>query len=93
VLLTKAMAIDYGPERIRVNCLCPGDTDTPMLREEARQTGLSEAAFLAQAARRPLGRIGTPEEIGQAALFLASDASSYMTGAVLLVDGGGLAGG
>jgi NAD(P)-dependent dehydrogenase (short-subunit alcohol dehydrogenase family) len=93
VLLTKAMAIDYGAERIRVNCLCPGDTDTPMLREEARQTGLSEAAFLAQAARRPLGRIGSPEEIAQAALFMASDASSYMTGAVLLVDGGGLAGG
>jgi NAD(P)-dependent dehydrogenase (short-subunit alcohol dehydrogenase family) len=93
VLLTKAMAIDYGPERIRVNCLCPGDTDTPMLREEACQTGLSEADFLEQAARRPLGRIGTPEEIAQAALFLASDASSYMTGAVLLVDGGGLAGG
>lgn len=93
VLLTKAMAIDYGPEGIRVNCLCPGDTDTPMLREEARQTGLSEAAFLAQSALRPLGRIGTPQEIAQAALFLASDASSYMTGAVLLVDGGGLAGG
>ncbi|HLB65024.1 MAG TPA: glucose 1-dehydrogenase [Anaerolineales bacterium] len=93
VLLTKAMAIDLGPGAIRVNCLCPGDTDTPMLREEARQLGLTETEFLTQSARRPLGRIGTPEEIAQAALFLASDASSYMTGAVLLVDGGGLAGG
>jgi NAD(P)-dependent dehydrogenase (short-subunit alcohol dehydrogenase family) len=93
VLLTKAMAIDLGPRGIRVNCLCPGDTDTPMLRREARQLGVSEAEFLSQSARRPLGRIATPEEIARAALFLASDASSYMTGSVLLVDGGGLAGG
>lgn len=93
VQLTRAMAIDLGPDRIRVNCLCPGDTDTPMLREEARQLSQDEAVFLAQAARRPLGRIGTPEEMAQAALFLASDASSYMTGAALVVDGGGLAGG
>jgi NAD(P)-dependent dehydrogenase (short-subunit alcohol dehydrogenase family) len=93
VLLTKAMAIDLGPRGIRVNCLCPGDTDTPMLRQEARQLGMIEADFLSQSARRPLGKIGTPEEIAQAALFLASDASSYMTGSVLLVDGGGLAGG
>ncbi len=93
VQLTRAMAIDYGPDRIRVNCLCPGDTDTPMLRDEARQLSQEEAAFLAQAARRPLGRIGTPQEIAQAALFLASEASSYMTGAALVVDGGGLAGG
>lgn len=93
VQLTRAMAIDFGPDRIRVNCLCPGDTDTPMLRDEARQLSQDEAGFLAQAARRPLGRIGTPQEIAQAALFLASDASSYMTGAALVVDGGGLAGG
>jgi NAD(P)-dependent dehydrogenase (short-subunit alcohol dehydrogenase family) len=93
VLLTKAMAIDLGQKGIRVNCLCPGDTDTPMLREEARQLAVGEAQFLSQSARRPLGRIGTPREIAQAALFLAGDASSYMTGAVLLVDGGGLAGG
>lgn len=93
VLLTKAMAIDFGPDRIRVNCLCPGDTDTPMLRQEARQLSMDEARFLSQAAQRPMRRIGTPEEIAQAALFLASDASSYMTGATLVVDGGGLAGG
>jgi NAD(P)-dependent dehydrogenase (short-subunit alcohol dehydrogenase family) len=93
VLLTKAMAIDCGPAGIRVNCLCPGDTDTPMLREEARQLGMPEDTFLAQSADRPLGRIGSPQEIAQAALFLASDASSYVTGTTLLVDGGGLAGG
>jgi NAD(P)-dependent dehydrogenase (short-subunit alcohol dehydrogenase family) len=92
VLLTKAMAIDHGPENIRVNCVCPGDTDTPMLREEARQLGQGEEPFLQEAAQRPLQRIGTPEDIAQAVLYLASDASSYVTGTALVVDGGGLAG-
>jgi len=93
VLMTKATAIDFGPDNIRVNCLCPGDTDTNMLRDEAQQLGEAEADFLAGAASRPLGRVGRPEEIAQAALFLASDASSYVTGAAMVVDGGGLAGG
>jgi len=92
VLLTKAMAIDHGPQNIRVNCICPGDTDTGMLRNEAQQLGEREDLFLAQSARRPLGRIGQPEEIAQAALYLASDASSFVTGTALVVDGGGLAG-
>lgn len=93
VLLTKAMAIDHGPEKIRVNCVCPGDIDTPMLRAEARQLGETEAQFLASSAERPLGRVGAPEEVARAILFLASDAASYMTGSALVVDGGGLAGG
>jgi len=92
VLLTKAMAIDHGGDNIRVNCICPGDTDTPMLRSEAQQLGQPADRFLAQAARRPLGRVGRPEEIAQAALYLASDASSFVTGTSLVVDGGGLAG-
>lgn len=92
VLLTKAMAIDHGPQNIRVNCICPGDTDTNMLRNEAQQLGESSANFLAEAARRPLSRVGKPEEIAQAALYLASHASSFVTGTVLVVDGGGLAG-
>jgi NAD(P)-dependent dehydrogenase (short-subunit alcohol dehydrogenase family) len=92
VLLTKAMAIDHGPQNIRVNCICPGDTDTGMLRNEAQQLGEREDVFLAQSARRPLGRIGQPEEIAQAALYLASHASSFVTGTALVVDGGGLAG-
>ncbi len=92
VLLTKAMAIDHGLQKIRVNCICPGDTDTGMLRNEAQQLGEREDLFLAQSARRPLGRIGQPEEIAQAALYLASDASSFVTGTALVVDGGGLAG-
>jgi NAD(P)-dependent dehydrogenase (short-subunit alcohol dehydrogenase family) len=92
VLLTKAMALDHGPQNIRVNCICPGDTETPMLYSEARQLGIDEEEFLAEAKQRPLQRIGKPEEIANAVLFLASDASSYVTGTALVVDGGGLAG-
>jgi NAD(P)-dependent dehydrogenase (short-subunit alcohol dehydrogenase family) len=92
VLLTKAMALDHAEQNIRVNCICPGDTDTPMLRDEARQLGESDERFLAEAARRPLQRIGQPEDIAQAALYLASDAASFVTGTTLVVDGGGLAG-
>jgi NAD(P)-dependent dehydrogenase (short-subunit alcohol dehydrogenase family) len=92
VLLTKAMAVDHGPQNIRVNCICPGDTDTGMLRNEAQQLGEASDRFLAEAAKRPLGRVGSPEEIAHAALYLASDASSFVTGTALVVDGGGLAG-
>ena len=92
VMLTKAMAIDHGPQKIRVNCLCPGDTDTGMLRDEAQQLGEPSNRFLADSAKRPLGRVGNPDEIAQAALYLASDASSFVTGTALVVDGGGLAG-
>lgn len=92
VLLTKALAIDHGGDNIRVNCICPGDTDTPMLRREAQQLGEPTERYLAEAARRPLRRLGRPEEIAQAALYLASDASSFVTGTSLVVDGGGLAG-
>jgi NAD(P)-dependent dehydrogenase (short-subunit alcohol dehydrogenase family) len=91
VLLTKAMAIDHGPQGIRVNCVCPGDVDTPMLPEDARMRGLNWQDYLAGCAKRPLGRIGTVEEIAKAVLFLASDDSSFMTGASLVVDGGGIA--
>jgi NAD(P)-dependent dehydrogenase (short-subunit alcohol dehydrogenase family) len=92
VLLTKAMAIDHGPQKIRVNCICPGDTDTAMLRSEAEQLGEPSNQFLEDAAKRPLGRVGKPEEIAHAALYLASDAASFVTGTAVVVDGGGLAG-
>jgi NAD(P)-dependent dehydrogenase (short-subunit alcohol dehydrogenase family) len=92
VLLTKAMAIDHGPQNIRVNCICPGDTDTAMLHHEAQQLGETSHKFLGEATKRPLGRVGKPEEIAQAALYLASDAASFVTGTALVVDGGGLAG-
>jgi len=91
VNMTRAMAIDHGPNNIRVNCVCPGDTDTPMLRNEAQQLGIPDKIFLSEAAQRPLGRYGKPDEIAQAVLFLASDAASYISGSALVVDGGGLA--
>jgi NAD(P)-dependent dehydrogenase (short-subunit alcohol dehydrogenase family) len=91
VLLTKAMAVDHGRQGIRVNCICPGDVDTPMLPEDARMRGMKWETYLAGCANRPMGRIGTSEEIARAVLFLASDDSSFMTGAVLVVDGGGTA--
>ena len=91
VNMTRAMAIDHGGQNIRVNCVCPGDTDTPMLRGEAQQLTQDEEDFMLEAADRPLGRFGEPEEVAQAVLFLASEASSYVTGAALVVDGGGIA--
>ena len=92
VNLTRAMALDHADQHIRVNCVCPGDTDTPMLREEARQLGQNVKGFLARSAERPLGRMGRPEEIAKVILFLASDASSFVTGAAVVADGGGHAG-
>jgi NAD(P)-dependent dehydrogenase (short-subunit alcohol dehydrogenase family) len=92
VNMTRAMALDHAEQNIRVNCVCPGDTDTGMLRSEAQQLGAATEAFLAEAADRPLRRIGRPEDIAQAVLYLASEASSFVTGTTLVVDGGGLAG-
>ncbi|GLZ75511.1 short-chain dehydrogenase [Actinorhabdospora filicis] len=91
VNMTRAMAIDHGPDGIRVNCVCPGDTATPMLAEEARQLGESPDAFLAEAADRPLRRIGQPRDIAQSIAYLASEASGFVSGAVLTVDGAGTA--
>ncbi len=91
VNMTRALAIDHGPQGIRVNSVNPGDTNTGMLRDEARQLSADEAAFRAESADRPLGRMGEPEEIAAAVVWLASDASSYVTGSALVVDGGGIA--
>ncbi|MPN47069.1 Dihydroanticapsin 7-dehydrogenase [bioreactor metagenome] len=96
VNLTRAMAIDHGHQNIRVNSVNPGDTDTAMLRDEGVQTGLvkdaeSREAYLKDCGTgRPLARIGQPEDIANAVLFLASDLSGWVTGAALVVDGGGL---
>jgi NAD(P)-dependent dehydrogenase (short-subunit alcohol dehydrogenase family) len=85
------MAIDHGPQGIRVNCVCPGDTDTPLLRGEAVQLGEDVAEFLTSSAERPIGRLGTPDDTARAVLYLASDAAAWVTGTTLVVDGGGLA--
>jgi NAD(P)-dependent dehydrogenase (short-subunit alcohol dehydrogenase family) len=92
VVMTKAMAIDHGPQGIRVNAVCPGDTDTPMEREDAREQGMTWDEFVRfTTSGQPIERMATPEEIARAVLFLASDESSYITGAALPVDGGGVA--
>lgn len=91
VNLTRAMAIDYGKDNIRVNCVCPGDVDTAMLRSECQQLGEDPTQFMRSAAARPLARVGTPEDIANAVLFLASPMSAWITGTSLVVDGGGLA--
>lgn len=91
VNMTRALAIDHGPQGIRVNSVNPGDVNTGMLREEARQLAQDAGAFLAEAADRPLGRMGEPSEIAAAVVWLASDESSYVTGSALVVDGGGIA--
>lgn len=92
IIMAKAMAIDHGPDGIRVNCVCPGDVLTPMLPDDAEKRGMSWDDYAVGAADRPLGRIGTAEDIANAVLYLASDESSFVTGEALVVDGGGVAG-
>jgi NAD(P)-dependent dehydrogenase (short-subunit alcohol dehydrogenase family) len=92
VVMAKAMAMDHGKHGIRVNCVCPGDVLTPMLHDDAEKRGMTWVDYETGAVQRPLGRIGTVEEIADAVLFLASDESSFVTGESLVVDGGGVAG-
>jgi NAD(P)-dependent dehydrogenase (short-subunit alcohol dehydrogenase family) len=92
VQLTKSLALDYGSQNIRVNCVCPGVTDTTMLREHIQMMGDQQAIARERIARVPLGRFLTPEDIARAALYLVCDESSGVTGTAHLVDGGMLAG-
>jgi len=92
IIMAKAMAIDHGPDGIRVNCVCPGDVLTPMLPADAQKRGMSWDDYAVGAAERPLGRIGTADDIANAVLYLASEESSFVTGEALVVDGGGVAG-
>jgi NAD(P)-dependent dehydrogenase (short-subunit alcohol dehydrogenase family) len=91
VAMTRAMAVDYAPEGIRVNSLSPGSVDTPMLRQSAREAGEEDTVIAQWGANHPLGRVGTPAEVADAILFLASPLSGFVTGTELRVDGGLLA--
>lgn len=84
IALTRVLAADWGPKGVRVNVICPGPVDTPMNRPWLEDA--SKAAYLTSSC--PLGRVATPEEVARVALFLASDAASYINGAVIPVDGG-----
>jgi NAD(P)-dependent dehydrogenase (short-subunit alcohol dehydrogenase family) len=90
--MTRAMAVDFARDNIRVNCICPGDIETPMLASGIAKRGMTlEEGLKHLAATIPMGRVAQPREIARAALFLASDDSSFMTGAMLSVDGGSTA--
>jgi NAD(P)-dependent dehydrogenase (short-subunit alcohol dehydrogenase family) len=91
LMLTKALALDYGRERIRVNCLCPGITDTPMLRYHARHAADPDAHLAQRLERVPTGEMLYPEDMGKAAVFLCSDEATGITGTSLVVDGGYIA--
>ncbi len=86
--LTRAMAVDYAPERIRVNCVCPGTVDTPMFRWSASLDANPDAVVKACEAMHPLGRISQPNETAEVIAFLLTDAASFVTGAAIDVDGG-----
>ena len=87
-LLTKAMALDHAREGIRVNCICPGITETELIRQMLAKLPDPDAARKARVELIPLGRFGRPEDVAHLALFLASDESSWLTGAALPLDGG-----
>lgn len=86
--LTKAVAADYMTRGIRCNCIAPGTVDSPSLHDRLRATGDYDAAMRAFVARQPMGRLGTPREIADLAVYLGSDESTYMTGQCVAIDGG-----
>ena len=92
VLLTKAMALDHAEDGVRVNCVCAGSVDTPMLHGEMEEMGGEDAVRHLFEQKHPLGRIASPTEIAHAVLYLASDDAAFVTGAALPIDGGLTAG-
>ena len=86
VALTRSMAVEYGKQGIRVNCICPAGIATEMVKASSLDDPSFDAAYFFK--RAPLGRLGEPEEVANLAVFLASDESSYVTGAIIRADGG-----
>jgi 2-keto-3-deoxy-L-fuconate dehydrogenase len=89
IALTRALAVDHVADGIRVNCVCPGTVDSPWVRRLVQESGEDVDALRA---RQPMGRLGTPAEVAEAALYLASPASAFVTGSALVIDGGLTAG-
>lgn len=90
--LTKSMALDHALDGIRVNCICPGRVETPFVSARLKEYPDPEKAYREMAGTQALGRMAKPDEIGHAALYLASDESSFITGTAFLIDGGWSAG-
>lgn len=88
IQLTRQMAIDYAADGIRVNAVCPGSVDTPLLQKAASDSGDAAGFLKAISDAHPIGRIASSEEIAQFFVFLASDQARFITGAVLMIDGG-----
>jgi NAD(P)-dependent dehydrogenase (short-subunit alcohol dehydrogenase family) len=86
--LTKCMALDHAADGVRVNCICPGRVETPWVAERIKAYPDPKRAYEEMAATQAMGRMGTPEEIAAAALYLASDAASFVTGSAFAIDGG-----
>lgn len=86
IALTRSLAVEYGRQGVRVNCICPAGVETEMMRVSNLDNAAFDADFFFR--RAPLGRFGRPEEIAQLAVFLASDESSYVNGAIVRADGG-----
>ena len=91
-LFAKALSLELAPYGVRVNCVCPGDIETPMLARQVADAPDPETFLRQMAAIYPLGRIGTAQEVASVILFLASDAATFVTGAAWSVDGGLTAG-
>jgi NAD(P)-dependent dehydrogenase (short-subunit alcohol dehydrogenase family) len=89
LMLCRAMALDYAAQNVRINCVCPGSVDTPLLDADMRSRSIPyEQALAEDAAAHPMKRAATPEEVARAALFLSCDDSSFTTGSAVVVDGG-----
>lgn len=88
VALTRCMGLDYAAEGIRTNCICPGSVDTPLLRFGASKHGDTEEVLKSWGSQHPIGRIGTPNEIAETAMFLLSPASGFIVGQSIVADGG-----
>ena len=88
IALTRQLAVDYAADGVRVNAVCPGVVDTPLVRRLIDFETDREGELSRMAAAQPLGRLGSPEEIARVIYFLASEDASFMTGAIVPVDGG-----
>jgi NAD(P)-dependent dehydrogenase (short-subunit alcohol dehydrogenase family) len=86
--LTKAMAMDHAADGIRVNCVCPGRVETPFVKARLKEYPDPDAAYREMAGTQAIGRMGRPEEIAAAVLYLASDEAAFVTGTPMLIDGG-----